>query len=67
MRPGLFSITLLDQANNPNSTVQALRGVYVFNETVPFVYSYNHYPGPPGLNMVINPYKLALLPTASID
>jgi len=62
-RPGL-----LDQANNPCSTVQALRGVSVFDQAVLLLYCWtnNHYPSP-GLNLVINPYKLALLPTASGD
>jgi len=88
MRPCPFSITSLDQANNPCSTVQALKGVSVFDETRPFYlvvqalrgiclwwdhalrllprWTYNNYLRP-GLNMVINPNKLALLPTASID
>ena len=34
MRPGVFSMILLDQANNPCSTVQPLRGVSVFDKTL---------------------------------
>src|SRR6218665_1729178 len=59
---------LLDQANNACSTVQALRAVSVFSQAVLLLpcWANNHYPRP-GLNVVINPYKLALLPTASRD
>jgi len=59
---------LLDQANNPCSTVQALRGVSVFDQAVLLLpcLTKNCYPRP-GLKVVINPYKLALLPTTCID
>jgi len=53
------------QANNPCSTVQALRGVSVFDQAVLLLPCY-HYPRPV-LNVVIKPYKLALLPTACRD
>ena|SRR6218665_1511412 len=55
----------LDQANNPCSTVQALRGVSVFDRA-DLCWTNNHYPRPV-LNVVVNHYKLALLPTASRD
>src|SRR6218665_460552 len=61
---------LLDQSNNPCSTVQALRG-YLSLVKLFFYYLVGPtiiIPGArPGLNVVINPYKLALLPTASRD
>ena len=49
-------------------TVQALREVFVFDQAVLLLpyWTNNHYPRP-GLNVVIKPYKLALLPTASIQ
>jgi len=49
-------------------TVQALREVSVFDQAVLLLpcCTNNHYLRP-GLNVVIKPYKLALLPTASID
>src|SRR6218665_2638703 len=48
-------------------TVQALREVSVFDQTVLLLpcWTNNHFPRP-GLNVVIKPYKLALLPTTSI-
>src|SRR6218665_132131 len=48
--------------------VQALRQVSVFDQAVLLLpcWTNNHYPRP-GLNVVIKPSKLALLPTASID
>src|SRR6218665_876289 len=49
-------------------TVQALREVFVFDQAVLLLpcWTNNHCPRP-GLNVVIKSYKLALLPTASID
>ena len=49
-------------------TVQALREVSVFAQAVLLLpcWTNNHYPRP-GLNVVIKPYKMALLPTASTD
>src|SRR6218665_1371656 len=59
---------LLDQANNPCSTVQALRRVSGFDQAVLLLpcWTNNRFPRP-GLNGVINPYKLAHFPTASVD
>jgi len=82
MRRGPFSITSLDQATNSCSTVQALKGVSVFYETRPFYFvvqalrgvsvfdeimPFAYYFVGLGLKVVINPYKLAFLPAASID
>src|SRR6218665_2737494 len=49
-------------------TVQVLREVSVFDQAVLLLpcWTNNHYHRH-GLNVVIKPYKLALLPTASID
>src|SRR6218665_1346213 len=43
-------------------------GIYIFDQAVLLLpcWTSNHYPRP-GLNVVIKPYKLALLPPASID
>src|SRR6218665_3512087 len=55
------------QANNPCSTVQALRGVSVFDQAVLLLLCWtNNHCSRPGLNVVIQTL-LALLPTASID
>jgi len=66
MRPGPF--TSLDQANNPCSTVQALRGSICLWSTVLLLpdWTNNHYPRP-SFKVVISPYNLALPSTASID
>jgi|SRR6218665_2239712 len=59
MRPG----------QQPMQYYSSLGGASVFDETKFFNYLVgptNHYPRP-GLNLVIKSYKLALLPTASID
>ena len=46
----------------------SFEGISVFSQAVLVLpcWANNHYPRP-GLNVVINPYKLALLPTASRD
>src|SRR6218665_3164724 len=62
-RPGSFTCWT---RQTTHAGPQALRGVYVFDQAVLLLpcWANNHYPRP-GLNVVINPYKLALLPTAS--
>ena len=52
----------------PLITVQALREVSVFDHAVLLLHCWtnSHYPMP-GLNVVIKPYKLVLLPTAYMD
>src|SRR6218665_2256008 len=58
MRPG----------QQPMQYCSSFEGVSVFGQAVLLLpcWANNHYPRT-GLNVVINPYKLALLPTASID
>src|SRR6218665_496443 len=52
----------------PMQYCSSAEGVSVFDQAVLLLpcYTNNHFPRP-GLNVVIKPYKLALLPTASID
>src|SRR6218665_377426 len=64
---GLRELSICDEANNPCSTVQDLRGVSVFDQAVLLLpcWTNNHCPRS-GLNVVIQTL-LALLPTTSID
>src|SRR6218665_1214790 len=63
-----WSIPVNRPGNNPCSTLQAFRGVSVFSQAALLLlcWANNHYPRP-GLKVVINICKLALLPTVSRD
>jgi len=67
-----FSYYLFRPGQHPMQYYSSFGWASVFDETRFFYYlnlprwTNNHYPKP-GLNVVINPYNLALLPTPSID